>query len=59
MRANIYYKNEFWCVDFLDDNDELLPSVGLFTTLEDAQQAATVWTKGDKNNVAIVGKSTG
>lgn len=58
MRSNIYFKDEFWCVDFIDDNDELLPSVGMFTTLEDARQAALVWVKGEPEDVAIVGQST-
>lgn len=58
MRANIYFKDEFWCVDFIDDNDELLPAVGLFRSLEDANSAAREWTKGDYNNVAIVGKGS-
>jgi hypothetical protein len=58
MRADIYFKEGFWCVDFIDDNDEMLPSVGMFTSLEDANAAARIWTKGDYENVGIVGKST-
>lgn len=58
MKSNIYFKDGFWCVDFLDENDELLPTVGMFTCLEDAQQAATVWARGDKDNVAIVGQGS-
>lgn len=58
MRANIYSKDEFWCVDFIDNNYELVPSVGMFKHLEDARQAALEWCEGVTENVAIVGKSS-
>lgn len=56
--AKIYPKEEFWCVDYIDDNQEMLPSVGMFKHLEDARQSALVWVGGEVKNVAIVGKST-
>lgn len=58
MKATIYFKEGFWCVDYIDDNAELLPSVGMFTELEDANQSALIWVKGDKNNVALVGQGS-
>lgn len=57
-RANIYFKDNFWCVDFIDNNYEALPTVGMFKELQDARQAALVWTEGVVENVAIVGKSS-
>jgi hypothetical protein len=58
MRAQIYSKDEFWCVDYIDTNYELLPTVGMFKTLEDARQSALIWCNGVNENVAIVGKSS-
>lgn len=57
-RANIYHKEGYWCVDFIDNNYERLPSVGMFKELEDARQAALVWCEGRSEHVAIVGKSS-
>lgn len=58
MIANIYSKDDYWCVDFIDSNYDMLPTVGIFKHLEDARQAALEWCKGVSENVAIVGKST-
>jgi hypothetical protein len=58
MRADIYFKEGFWCVDFIDNNYERLPTVGIFKELEDANQSALIWVEGEKNNVAIVGQSS-
>lgn len=56
--AKIYFKDEHWCVDYIDSNYELSPSVGIFSTLEQARQSALVWVEGVTSNVAIVGEST-
>lgn len=56
--AKIYYKEGFWCIDYIDDNYERLPSVGMFKELQDARQAALVWCEGRSENVALVGKSS-
>jgi hypothetical protein len=58
MRAEIYAKEEFWCVDYIDDNYEAIPTVGMFKSLEDARQSALIWCNGVNENVAIVGKSS-
>lgn len=58
QRAEIYAKEEFWCVDYIDSNYEKIPSVGLFRELQQARQAALEWVEGVAGNVAIVGKST-
>lgn len=42
--ARVYQNEEFWFVDFIDDNYELLPTVGIFKTEEDAKEAAKKWT---------------
>lgn len=57
MKSRIYFNNNihFWCVDYIDANGELVPSVGLYQTLEEANQSAIIWAKGDKHNVEIVG----
>ncbi len=57
-RAEIYYKEELWCVDFIDNNYERLPSVGMFKELQAARQAALEWCEGVVENVAIVGKGS-
>lgn len=57
-QSKIYFKEDMWCVDFIDENYESLPTVGMFKFLEDAQQAALEWANGVKENVAIVGKSS-
>lgn len=57
-RANIYSKEGIWCVDYIDENTELLPTVGMFKYLEDARQSALEWCEGVVENVALVGKSS-
>jgi uncharacterized protein YpiB (UPF0302 family) len=57
-RANIYSKENFWCVDYIDSNYEMLPAVGMFTELEAARQSALEWCEGVLENVAIVGKGS-
>ena len=56
VNALVYNKEEFWFVDFIDDNYELLPAVGVFKTQEEAEQAAKEWK--DQNNLASLGKSS-
>lgn len=56
--AKIYPKENLWCVDYIDENYELSPSVGIFPTLEEARQSALIWVKGNSQNVAIVGKGS-
>lgn len=58
MRAEIYRKDEFWCVDYIDNNYEPLPTVGMFIELETARQSALEWCKGMVENVAIVGQGS-
>lgn len=58
MRATIYFKEGFWCVDYIDDNYDLLPTVGMFKELEDANQSALIWVKGNKQHVALVGQGS-
>lgn len=41
--ARIYKNEEFWFVDFIDDNYELLPTVGIFRDEYDAKKAADAW----------------
>jgi len=57
-RAHIYNKEGMWCVDYIDSNYEMLPTVGMFTELELARQAALEWCEGVAENVAIVGKGS-
>lgn len=47
--AKVYRKEEFWFVDFIDNNYELLPAVGVFKTQQEAIEAAENW-----KNEAIV-----
>ena len=42
--ARVYPKDEFWFVDYLDSNYELLPAVGIFKTKEEAERAAKDWS---------------
>jgi hypothetical protein len=58
QRAEIYPKEEYWCVDYIDSNYEKLPTVGMFKELQDARQAALVWVEGVVENVALVGKGS-
>lgn len=58
QRAEIYAKEEFWCVDYIDSNYDLLPTVGIFKELESARQSALEWCEGVVENVALVGKSS-
>jgi hypothetical protein len=41
--ARVYKQNEYWFVDFIDNNYELLPAVGIFKTKEEADDAAEKW----------------
>lgn len=43
LSSKVYKKDEFWFVDFIDSNYEMLPSVGIFKYEEDAKEAARVW----------------
>ena len=54
--SKIYKKDEFWCVDFYDENYDMLPSVGLFRELQDARQAALVWAQGDAEKIELISK---
>jgi len=56
--AKIYFKEGYWCVDYIDDNYESSPSVGMFESLEDARQSALVWCEGRTEYVALVGKGS-
>jgi hypothetical protein len=47
--AKVYKQEEFWFVDFIDNNYELLPAVGVFKTEEEAIAAAEKW----KNEEAL------
>jgi hypothetical protein len=58
MRAEIYNKEGLWCVDYIDTNYDMLPTVGMFKELQDARQAALEWCNGVSENVAIVGKGS-
>ena len=42
--ARVYPKDEFWFVDYIDNNYELLPAVGIFKTKEEAEAAAKAWS---------------
>ena len=42
--ARVYPKDEFWFVDYIDNNYELLPAVGIFKTKEEAERAAKDWS---------------
>lgn len=46
--ARVYPHEELWFVDFVDNNYELLPAVGVFTTKELAEEAAANWIKLDR-----------
>jgi hypothetical protein len=54
--AIVYNKEDFWFVDFIDSNYELLPAVGIFKTKEEAEQAAEKWKS--QNGLASVGQSS-
>lgn len=54
--ARVYQKNEFWFVDFIDNNYELLPAVGIFKTQYEAIAAAEKW-KNEKT-LENLGEST-
>lgn len=41
--SRVYQKEEFWFVDFIDSNYELLPAVGVFKTQYEAIAAAEKW----------------
>ena len=57
MLAKIYPKEQFWFVEFIDQDTDTPPATGIFVELQDARQAAIEWCKGVVENVAIVGKS--
>ena len=52
--ARVYQKQEYWFVDYIDSNYELLPAVGIFKTQEEAQRAAKAWT--DAKDVESMGE---
>ena len=52
--AKVYNKEEFWFVDYIDNNYELLPAVGIFKTKEEAARAAKACT--DAKNVESLGQ---
>lgn len=56
VNATVYNKEGYWFVDFVDDNYELLPAVGIFKTKEEAEQAATKWKS--QNGLAFMGESS-
>jgi len=41
--SRVYQHEEFWFVDFIDSNYELLPTVGIFKTKQQADEAAEEW----------------
>lgn len=53
--ARVYQNEEFWFVDFIDDNYELLPTVGIFKNEHDAKEAARKWT--DEKVMETLGES--
>jgi hypothetical protein len=46
--ARVYQNKEFWFVDFIDHNYELVPAVGVFKTKEAAEEAAIEWKNTDR-----------
>lgn len=58
MKANIYPKEEFWCVDYIDINYDMLPTVGIFRELQDARQSALVWCNGIVEHITMLSTST-
>lgn len=57
MLAKIYPNEEFWFVEYIDDNTDKAPATGVFIDLQEARQSAIEWCKGVVENVAIMGKS--
>lgn len=57
QRAEIYAKEEFWCVDYIDNNYDKLPTVGMFKELQDARQAALEWCNGIVEHITVLSKS--
>jgi len=57
MLAKIYPNEEFWFVEYIDDNTDKDPATGVFIDLQEARQSAIEWCKGVVENVAIMGKS--
>lgn len=41
--TNVYKKEEFWFVDYIDSNYEAIPAVGVFVTEEEARLSAEEW----------------
>lgn len=56
--SKVYAKDDKWFVDYLDDNLELLPTVGIFATLDQAKESARIWAEGVDKNVEIMGESS-
>ena len=54
--ARVYPKDEFWFVDYIDNNYELLPAVGIFKTKEEAERAAKDWST--KKDVESLGEGS-
>ena len=53
--AKVYHKDDFWYVDYIDSNYELLPAVGIFKNKEDAEAAAQAWK--NQETLADLGES--
>lgn len=58
ITSKVYPKDGKWFVDYLDDNAELLPTVGIFATIEQAKESARIWAEGVDKNVEIMGESS-
>lgn len=43
--SKVYKVNEFWFVDYIDDNYELLPAVGVFVNEYEARESAQAWNE--------------
>ncbi len=54
--ANVYQKEEFWFVDFLDTERKDISAVGVFKDKKAAEEAAEVW-KHEQEHVEIMGES--
>lgn len=54
--ANVYQKEEFWFVEFLDTERQGIDAVGVFKNKQDAMNAAEVW-KYEQDHVENLGQS--
>ena len=55
--ANVYQKEDFWFVDFIDtERNESISAVGVFKNKKDAEDAAEVW-KHEQETVENMGES--